>query len=150
MPREVDVSSGIDFDNTNFKKGEPVQLAHWTGSGVDRERHAFGGFITDISVNTTTVALNPRAPGHEVDRFEKYVTSIENINFAPEEAFFELVPADFDLIDIIEDAGKLISDMIHKEDRTEASIQVNNFTYHMPHITCSLNVTIVNSCFSEC
>ena len=142
MPRETDVSSGIDLDNTNFKKGEPVELAHWTGSGDDRKRHCFNGFITDISVSTTSVAINPRQPGHEVDRFEQYVTSIEEINFAPKEAFFELVPADFDLIDIIEDAGELISDMIHKEDRTEASIQVHNFTYqsyYMRHIVCHIS-----------
>lgn len=124
MPRETDVSSGIDLDNTNFKRGEPVELAHWTGSGEDRKRKTFNGFITDITINTTSVAINPRQPGHEVDQFEKYVIDIEKINFAPDEANFELVPADYDLIDIIEDAGELISDMIHKEDRTEANIQV--------------------------
>lgn len=123
MPREIDVSSGIDFDNTNFKKGEPVELARWTGSGENRKRISFNGFITDISIQTTCVAINPRQPGHEVDQFEDYVIDIEKINFAPKEANFELVPADYDLIDVIEDAGELISDMIHKEDRAEANIQ---------------------------
>merc|ERR1712131_283013 len=33
MPRETDMTSGKDLDNTNFKKGEPVELAHWTGTG---------------------------------------------------------------------------------------------------------------------
>ena len=125
MPRETDVSSGIDLDNTNFKKGEPVELAHWTGSGLDRKRIVFKGFITDTGITKTCVAINPRQPGHEVDKFEKYVTDIEKINFAPDEAFFELVPDDLDLLDVIEDAGELISDMIYKEDRTEANIQVH-------------------------
>ena len=124
MPRETDVSSGIDLDNTNFKRGEPVELAHWTGSGKDRQRITFNGFITDITINTTSVAINPRQPGHEVDQFEKYVIDFEKVKDWPDEANFELVPADYDLIDVIEDAGELISDMIHKEDRTEANIQV--------------------------
>ena len=131
MPREIDVSSGIDFDNTNFKKGEPVELARWTGSGENRKRISFNGFITDISIQTTCVAINPRQPGHEVDQFEDYVIDIEKINFAPKEANFELVPADYDLIDVIEDAGELISDMIHKEDRAEANIQVRIIIYLM-------------------
>ena len=124
MPRETDVSSGIDLDNTNFKRGEPVELAHWTGIGENRKRNVFKGFISDTNMTTTCVAINPRQPGHEVDKFEKYVTDIQKINFAPEEANFELVTDDFDLIDVIEDAGKLISDMIYKKDRTEAYIQV--------------------------
>ena len=129
MPRETDVSSGIDLDNTNFKRGEPVELAHWTGSGENRKRNVFKGFISDTSMTTTCVAINPRQPGHEVDKFEKYVTDIEKINFAPKEANFELVTDDFDLIDVIEDAGQLISDMIYKKDRTEANIQVCDIPY---------------------
>ena len=137
MPRETDVTSGIDLDNTNFKKGEPVELAHWTGTGENRKRHEFNGFITDITIDTTSVAINPRQPGHEVDKFEEYVTDIEKINFVPDEALFELTPADYDLIEVIENAGELIDDMIHKEDRTEANIQVSQ-TGVILHIICNI------------
>ena len=131
LPREVDVSSGIDLDNTNFKKGEPIELEHTTTERDPKtlvqelKHHKFSGFISDMTSKTTTVAINPRQSAEAtVEHFEKYLTKIENCNFTSRDHEFSLSPADFDLLSKIEKAAKLISNMIHKEDHAEPEIQV--------------------------
>ena len=131
LPREVELSNGIDLDNTNFKKGEPIELSHSTTERDPKtlvqelKHHSFSGFISDIAKNTTTVAINPRQSEEAtVEHFEKYQTNIQNCNFTSRDHEFSLATADFDLLSKIEKAAKLISNMIHKEDHTEPEIQV--------------------------
>ena len=137
LPREVELSNGIDLDNTNFKKGEPIELTHTTLE-INPETllkelkpYSFSGFISDIGTSTTTVAINPRQSEEAtIEHFEKYQTKMENCNFTSQGQEFALTTADFDLIDKIEAAAKLISNMIHKEDRTEPEIQVSSSVSH--------------------
>ena len=62
LPREVELSSGIDLDNTNFKKGEPIELTHSTLEinpetlKKELKHNRFSGFISDIGTSTGEIA----------------------------------------------------------------------------------------------